>query len=74
MFDTVEITKDRINTFETDAARTDCEVGNELGIRVIMVMSGLVGVWGATCLISGLMSSTGIQELGRGLVTAITGM
>ncbi len=53
---------------------SDFELGNsKMGIGIIAVMAALVGLWGATCLISGLASSS-VSELGRGLITAITGM
>lgn len=72
MYDTVEIAKDRI--FENEADLPKYELGNsKLGMAVIMVMAAFVGVWGTTCLISGFASSS-LQELGRGLVTAVTGM
>jgi hypothetical protein len=39
-----------------------------------MVMAAFVGVWGLACLIGGLASTSNFQEVGRGLLMAITGM
>ena len=75
MYETMEITDDRIKTFEREVELPDFELGNsKLGIGIIMVMAAFVGAWGALCLISGLANSSSVQTLGRGLVTAITGM
>ena len=73
MYDTLEITKDRISAFENEAV--DLELGNsKLGIGVIMTMSAFLGIWGVTCVISGLANSGSLQEIGRGLLTAISGI
>jgi len=73
MYDTVEITKDQV--FENEAELPKYESGNSnLVMHVIMVMAAFVGVWGTTCLISGFVGSSSLQELGRGLITAVTGM
>lgn len=81
MYDAIEITEKRLADyeksfeFESEAEMPNFEIGNsKLGIGVIMVMAAFVGIWGTTCLVSGLASSASIQEIGRGLITAITGM
>ena len=54
---------------------TDIEISNsKLGIIVIMTMAGFVGAWGFICLISGIAQSHNIQDLGRGIFTALTGI
>jgi len=37
-------------------------------------MAAFVGIWGIACLIGGLASSESFHEIGRGLITALTGM
>ena len=44
------------------------------GLGVIMAMAGLVGIWGVTCIISGLASAGNVTEISRGLITAVTGL
>ena len=39
-----------------------------------MALSGLVGVWGVACIVNGLAAAGSIQELGRGLITAVMGI
>ena len=39
-----------------------------------MVMAGFIGVWGCLCLINGIAQSLSMQELGRGIITAFTGI
>ena len=70
--DAIDITEKEITTYETDMP--NFEMGNsKLGIGIIMSMAALVGVWGTTCLISGL-ANTSLQEVGHSLLTAITGI
>lgn len=70
MYNTLEMTEDRIT-----AEEVDLELGNSrLGIGVIMMMSACLGIWGVTCVISGLANSGSLQEIGRGLLTAISGI
>ena len=60
-------------TYENEA--TSFELGDSrLGFGVIMTMSALVGVWGTSCIISGIMSAATVSELGRGLITALSGI
>jgi len=74
MYDDIAITEKEITTYENEADMAKFKMDNsKLGIWVIMSMAALVGVWGTTCLISGLANS-GMHELGRSLLTAITGI
>lgn len=51
------------------------DLGNSrLGISVIMLLAAFIGVWGTTCLISGLANAGSIQEISSGLITALTGI
>ena len=51
------------------------DLGNSrLGIAVIMAMSGLVGIWGVTCIINGMATAANATEISRGLITAVTGI
>ena len=74
MYDSIDITEKQITTLEYETDMPNFELGNsKLGIGIIMSMAALVGVWGTTCLISGL-ANTGLHEVGRSLITAITGI
>jgi hypothetical protein len=74
MYDAIDITEKEITTYENEADMPNFEMGNsKLGIGIIMSMAAIVGVWGITCLISGL-ANTGLHEVGRSLITAITGI
>lgn len=75
MYETIEATQERAATFDESIEVADLQLGNsKLGIGIIMVMAAFVGVWGLACLIGGLASSNSFQEVGRGLLMAITGM
>jgi hypothetical protein len=75
MYDTLEVTRERVATFDESIEVADLELGNsKMGIGIIMVMAAFVGVWGLACLIGGLASTNSFQEIGRGLLMAITGM
>jgi hypothetical protein len=52
------------------------DVGQETGqytVKAIGVLSALIGIWGAACMIGGLASS-GAGGLAKGFITALTGM
>lgn len=54
---------------------TEISTGHEtskFALAVGMTMAGMVGIWGLTCMISGLMNG-GLGNLLQGLMTAITG-
>lgn len=75
MYETIEATQERAATFDESLEVADLQLGNsKLGIGIIMVMAAFVGVWGLACLIGGLASTNSFQEVGRGLLMAITGM
>jgi hypothetical protein len=66
---------EQVVTYENSIAANDLEIGNSrIGIGMIMAMAGFVGLWGCACLISGIAQSTSLQELGRGVITALTGI
>jgi hypothetical protein len=75
MYKPMEITRERVATFDTDIEVADLELGNsKLGLGIIMIMAAFVGIWGVACLIGGLSSTDSFHQLGRSLVTALTGM
>jgi hypothetical protein len=75
MHETIEITQEELATYEHETAIPDFELGNsKLGIGVIMIMAAFVGIWGTTCLVTGLLNSASVNEVGRGILTAFTGM
>ncbi len=75
MYESMEITRERVTTFDTSVEVSELELGNSrLGLGIIMVMAAFVGVWGIACLIGGLASAGSFQALGRSLITAFTGM
>jgi hypothetical protein len=74
MYNTIDISEKHVRTYENDTHIQNFEIGNsKLGIGIIMFIAALVGVWGTTCLISGLANTGALHEVGRGLLTAITG-
>jgi hypothetical protein len=67
--------EEQVATYESDVIANDLEIGNSrIGIGMIMVMAGFVGIWGCLCLINGIAQSSSLQELSRGIVTALTGI
>jgi len=74
MYDSMKITSERVATFTHEIEAAELELGNsKLGFGIIMVMAAFVGVWGVACLIGGLASAGNLHELGRSLITALTG-
>lgn len=70
-----KIIKEQVTTFTSAAKVSELEIGNSrFGIGIIMVMACFVGAWGCICLINGIAQSQSIQELGRGIITAFTGI
>ena len=48
---------------------------SQAGVAVILTLATLIGVWGLACLIGGMSTMMGgVMELGRGWLTAVTGM
>ena len=70
-----KIIKEQVTTFASHTEMTDLEIGNSrFGFIIILTMAGFVGAWGCVCLISGIAQSQNIQDLGRGIFTALTGI
>jgi len=75
MYESMEITRERVATFDTTTEVAELELGNsKLGLGIIMVMAAFVGIWGVACLVGGLASAGSFHEVGRSLITAFTGM
>ena len=75
MYKSMEITQERVATFDSKTEVAELELGNSrLGLGIIMVMAAFVGIWGVACLIGGLASAGSFSEIGRSLITAIIGM
>jgi len=75
MYNTIELTEKNIASFETGTETHVREKGvPQLAIHIMMGMAAAVGVWATTCLINGLAGACSLQELGRGLVTALIGI
>ena len=47
---------------------------SQAGVVIILTLATLIGLWSIACLIGGMISMGGIMELGRGWLTAVTGM
>ena len=47
---------------------------SQAGVAVILTLATLIGIWGIACLIGGMSTMGGVMELGRGWLTAVTGM
>jgi len=70
-----KIVKEQATTFDSSVVDSDLDMGNSrFGIGMIMIMAGFVGVWGCLCLISGIFRSHSLQDIGRGIITAFTGI
>jgi len=75
MYESMEITQERVATFDSTVEVAELELGNSrLGLGIIMVMAAFVGIWGVACLIGGLASAGSFGGIWRGLITAFTGM
>lgn len=75
MITSQKIIKEEVATFETGVVDSELDIGNSrFGIGIIMVMACFVGLWGCLCLINGIVQSQNLQDLGRGIFTAFTGI
>ena len=75
MYESIDITQERVATFDNTVEMAELELGNsKLGLGIIMIMAAFVGIWGAACLIRGLANAGNFHEIGRSLITAVTGM
>jgi len=70
-----KFTKEQVAALGSNIFDSDLEIGNSrFGIGLIMVMAGFVGAWGCLCLINGIVQSQSLQDIGRGIITAFTGI
>ena len=70
-----KIIEEQVTTLSDNTELEELDIGNsKFGIITIMTMASFVGAWGCVCLLSGIAQSQNLQELGRGIVTAITGI
>ena len=70
-----KIIGEQVTTLASQTEIADLEIGNsKFGIVIIMTMAGFVGARGCVCILSGIAQSQNIQELGRGIFTALTGI
>ena len=75
MLSSQKITEDQVSTFSNEINLVDTDIGNsKLGIGIIMMLASFVGFWGSVCLISGLVQTNSLTQVGQGLFTAITGL
>ena len=75
MFGTQKIAEKQLSSIGIEVDLVNTDLGNsKLGIGVIMTLAGFVGIWGTICLLNGMVQANGFQQLGRGLITAITGL
>jgi len=71
----MEFTEKQVASLETGTETTTREKDVlQLSIHIMMGMAAAVGIWATTCLINGLAGAGSLQELGRGLVTALVGI
>jgi len=47
---------------------------SQAGVGVILALASLIGIWGLACLIGGMSTMGGVMEMGRGWLSAVTGM
>jgi len=75
MYESMEVTRERVATFDSKVDVAELELGNsKLGLGIIMIMAAFVGIWGIACLIGGLANADGFQEVWHSLIIAFTGM
>jgi len=70
-----KISQEQVSVIDSNVDVSDLAIGNSrIGIGLIMFMAGFVGVWGGICLLNGIVQSQNLQELGRGIFTALLGI
>jgi len=75
MMNNQKITKEQVAAFNSRVDVSDLAIVNSrIGIVLIMCMAGFVGAWGCICLINGIVQSQNLHEVGRGIITALTGI
>jgi hypothetical protein len=66
--------KDNHAVFEGSPHRAGMDEDMSLaGITVVIALASLIGLWGLTCLASGLLKSDGIIGLGLSWISAVFG-
>ena len=75
MSNIIEITDEAINVVRDEVENEEFDIENSrVGLYVMLSMSAVAGMWGCVCLVCGLGSCGSISTLGKGLLTAFTGM
>lgn len=70
-----KIVKEQATVFISNGAEAHLEIGNSrFGIGILMVMAGFLGLWGCVSFINGITQIHSVQELGRIILTALTGI
>lgn len=65
-----------MNSPTTIRENSNIDINNEImgfGLKVGAVLAALVGIWGLTCLVAGLVNA-GAGGMLRGYITALTGL
>lgn len=65
-----------MNTILETRNRTETDLEHDVShvsFRIVSAVALIIGIWGAACLISGLLSN-GVMNMVRGYITAITGV
>jgi len=47
---------------------------SQAGVGIILTLAGLLGAWGIMCLVSAVIGEGGLLAVGRGWLSAVTGM
>jgi len=76
MAKTTRILSEAMDAIDATPGTLDSKVNeaSQVAIVVLMAAAALVGVWGVACLIGGIAKSGSLLEMGRGFITAVTGM
>lgn len=74
MSNIIEMVNHQVSAVE-HVEKLDLELGSsKVGYWVIMSMTAIVGIWGSVCFVSGLGSCANVAEIGKSLMTALTGL
>ena len=46
---------------------------SQVGMGVLTTLAALVGIWGAACMVGGIINSSSMMEIAKGFVTAVIG-
>ena len=70
-----KIAKEQVTSFAGEIETAELEISNSrFGIGIIMAMACFVGIWGCLCLFNGIAQTESVLEIGKGIVTAFTGI